>query len=211
MGRKKQQRKHQGTNQSFITTTVLPILFLFIFGLSIANETDQDFLTMAILVSINIGIFRLLGLHKAFRRTRHVQYWKLKQKVFFVLYLFLTTIMFGSIFTYGEMYISLAFFVGLLFFGVRIIWISLINLKSMLPSLENDKRSKIKQITIDDIDKMEGTEFEVYLSNLYDQMGYFAELPPHNDYGIDVIIIKDKIKTGIQAKWSWTDSWSRSS
>ena len=50
------------------------------------------------------------------------------------------------------------------------------------------------------IDKMEGKEFEVFLSKLYEGIGYYAELTPHTDYGIDVIIIKYKIKIGIQAK-----------
>ncbi|BDH61475.1 hypothetical protein MTP04_16050 [Lysinibacillus sp. PLM2] len=48
--------------------------------------------------------------------------------------------------------------------------------------------------------QIQGKEFEVFLAKLFDEMGYYSEVTPHNDFGIDVIIIKDKIKTGIQAK-----------
>jgi HJR/Mrr/RecB family endonuclease len=71
----------------------------------------------------------------------------------------------------------------------------------LFPPSEYDKHSKIRNMAIEKIDKMEGKEFEVFLSKLYEGIGYYAELTPHTDYEIDVIIIKDKIKTGIQAKY----------
>jgi restriction system protein len=54
---------------------------------------------------------------------------------------------------------------------------------------------------MEEIDRMEGIEFEVFLSKLYDALGYFAEVtPPSGDFGADVITVKEKVKTVIQAK-----------
>jgi restriction system protein len=53
---------------------------------------------------------------------------------------------------------------------------------------------------IDDIDKMEGIEFEVYIKELYIKLGYNAKTTPINDFGADVIATKDDVKLCIQAK-----------
>jgi HJR/Mrr/RecB family endonuclease len=135
-----------------------------------------------------------MGLHQAFQRTHRIQYWKFKQKCIFCLYLFLVILMIGETFPHGEL-LGIIFLIGS-------VWHSYKNLNSnyvLSPSV-GDKRSKIRHIAIGEIDEMEGTEFEVFLSKLFDGLGYYAEVTPHNDYGVDVITIKDKIKTGIQAK-----------
>ena len=57
--------------------------------------------------------------------------------------------------------------------------------------------------TIDDIDKMEGTEFERFLKKLFENMGYSAELTNHTDMGADLIISKSGERVSVQAKrWS---------
>lgn len=56
-------------------------------------------------------------------------------------------------------------------------------------------------VTMKEIDKMTGLEFEAFVGNLYKQMGYKAEVTQaSNDYGADVIVMKDQIKTVIQVK-----------
>ncbi len=57
---------------------------------------------------------------------------------------------------------------------------------------------------IDIIDNMSGTEFEKFLQVHFKKQGYKAQLTPaSNDYGADLIIEKDGIKTVVQAKrWS---------
>jgi restriction system protein len=56
-------------------------------------------------------------------------------------------------------------------------------------------------ITLKEIDKMTGREFEIFVDSLYTIMGYKTELTPaSNDYGADVIAIRHEIKTVIQVK-----------
>jgi restriction system protein len=75
--------------------------------------------------------------------------------------------------------------IGLLWFMLRKVFI-----KPPLPS-----------ITMKEIDKMTGIEFEQFIGKLYKAMGYNVEVTQaSNDYGADVIIIKDQIKTVIQVK-----------
>lgn len=50
------------------------------------------------------------------------------------------------------------------------------------------------------IDSMEGTDFEIYVRDLYIKLGYNAKTTPIHDYGADVIATKDNIKYCIQAK-----------
>lgn len=55
---------------------------------------------------------------------------------------------------------------------------------------------------IEEIDKMSGHEFELYLTNLFERLGYKVHHSGrhNNDYGCDVIIEKDGKRTAIQAK-----------
>ena len=55
--------------------------------------------------------------------------------------------------------------------------------------------------TIDDIDLMDGVEFEKLIAKLFRKMGYDAEVTKTSgDQGIDVIATKNGFKYGIQAK-----------
>jgi hypothetical protein len=64
------------------------------------------------------------------------------------------------------------------------------------------KRSNSKKrYTINDVDLMNGIEFEHFLKELFSQMGYEARVTKASgDQGIDVIAEKDGNKIGIQAK-----------
>lgn len=69
------------------------------------------------------------------------------------------------------------------------------------------ERKKIIKSGINDIDKMSGKDFEFYLKNLFERLGYKATHVGHSaagyrgDFGGDLIIEKDNIKTVIQAKY----------
>lgn len=66
--------------------------------------------------------------------------------------------------------------------------------------LYNDYTSE-NQVTIDDIDLMSGTEFEKYIKQLLESMGYKCQLTKTTgDQGIDIIAEKDKTKIAIQTK-----------
>lgn len=55
--------------------------------------------------------------------------------------------------------------------------------------------------TIDDVDMMNGNEFEHFVCELYEKMGYKAEVTKQScDQGLDVIAEKNGIRIGIQAK-----------
>ena len=55
--------------------------------------------------------------------------------------------------------------------------------------------------SIDDIDKMNGEEFEIYIGELFKKLGYkIVVTKVSGDQGIDVIVQKGGIKTGIQCK-----------
>lgn len=55
--------------------------------------------------------------------------------------------------------------------------------------------------TIDDIDLMNGVEFEIFIKNYFEKQGYKCSITKTSgDQGIDVIAIKNKVKLGIQAK-----------
>ncbi|MBA4420015.1 MAG: hypothetical protein C0391_02595 [Anaerolinea sp.] len=58
-----------------------------------------------------------------------------------------------------------------------------------------------KILTIDEIDLMTGLEFEVFIGELFNKMGYKVEITKATgDQGIDVIALKNASKLGIQTK-----------
>jgi restriction system protein len=64
---------------------------------------------------------------------------------------------------------------------------------------------RFKQIAksgILEIDKMDGTTFEKYLISLFEKLGFKVEWVgrPAGDFGADLIIQKDGVKTAVQAK-----------
>jgi restriction system protein len=62
-------------------------------------------------------------------------------------------------------------------------------------------KSPLPSFTMKEIDKMTGIEFEKFIGKLYNAMGYKTEVTQaSNDYGADVIVTKDQIKTVIQVK-----------
>lgn len=66
-------------------------------------------------------------------------------------------------------------------------------------SLLNPTNSK--KLTIEDVDLMSGYEFETFISNLFNKMGYKARVTKSSgDQGIDVLAEKNGKKYGIQTK-----------
>ena len=54
---------------------------------------------------------------------------------------------------------------------------------------------------IDELKKLSGVEFEQYLAELFINHGYQVELTPTTgDYGADLILHKDQLRTAVQAK-----------
>jgi len=60
---------------------------------------------------------------------------------------------------------------------------------------------RINRITIEDVDIMDGREFEIFIAELYKHMGYSVKVTPAtSDQGADLIIERFDEKTAIQAK-----------
>ena len=77
------------------------------------------------------------------------------------------------------------------------------NLKAMENLLFSNQTVSANQLfyTIDDIDLMDGVEFEKLIAKLFRKMGYDAEVTKTSgDQGIDVLATKNGFKYGIQAK-----------
>ena len=70
-----------------------------------------------------------------------------------------------------------------------------------LDSKHNKTSNKQEKVTIDEIDMMTGKEFENFIANFFTKQGYSTSLTKASgDQGIDVLIEKNGIKTGIQLK-----------
>ncbi|EMR07293.1 Restriction endonuclease [Bhargavaea cecembensis DSE10] len=207
MKKKRGRRKSTDAFTSKIQMTNLQRVFIMIFGMWVAYEiriSQYEIIQLLVfgiaLVSVNVVLFFLFGLHKSFRRTRHVEYWKLREKSILALYTFLATTMVGIAFKLLWLLIPV-YFICLLYVAVNKVKMAIKNMKSMLPSsLFSNKNQKIEHFSLVEIDQMSGTEFEVFLSELFDGLDHYVEITPHTDYGIDLITIKGKVKTGIQAK-----------
>lgn len=65
------------------------------------------------------------------------------------------------------------------------------------------KQYRYRKSDIYGVDKMSGEDFEMFLMNLFQRLGYKTEhIGKLGDYGGDLIIEKDGIKTMVQAKRS---------
>lgn len=58
-----------------------------------------------------------------------------------------------------------------------------------------------KQATLNEIDAMSGLEFERFVGDMFRQQGYYVEYTKTSgDYGVDLILTKDRIRTAVQTK-----------
>ncbi len=59
----------------------------------------------------------------------------------------------------------------------------------------------IRKAGLPEIDKLSGTDFEIYMEGLFNNLGYKVErVGKMADYGADLIIEKDGVRTAVQAK-----------
>jgi len=67
--------------------------------------------------------------------------------------------------------------------------------------LNNDSKTALSNTTIHEVDLMNGVEFEQFLNDLFEKMGYDSEVTKASgDQGIDIIAMKNEKSFGIQAK-----------
>lgn len=197
MSQQLRTKKHRSNYQSNTSTTILFSIVIFYLGIGIVNEINpveydlkSSLISLLFLIVLNIGLFLYMGLHKALRHSPHIRKWKLKQKGILGLYFIYTISMIINRFQRRDILTALLF-LGFLYIVIRLVM----------------RNYKIKNcfnhcnININKIDKMSGREFELFLSKLYNGLGYYTEVTPTSgDFGIDVITQKNEIKSGIQAK-----------
>ncbi len=59
----------------------------------------------------------------------------------------------------------------------------------------------VKMATLDEIDAMGGVEFERFIGRIYEAQGYAVEYTSASgDYGVDLVMTKDHIRTAVQVK-----------
>jgi len=63
-----------------------------------------------------------------------------------------------------------------------------------------EKRRNLRLLTLADVDTMSGLEFEAYVAELFRAQGYKVQMTPINDYGVDIILQKDGVRTAVQTK-----------
>jgi hypothetical protein len=110
----------------------------------------------ALLILMNIGFFRLLGLHLVLKQTKKVKYCTFAQKGKLTLYLFVTLMMFAPHNIIGGL-LYLFFFIGLIYFIFIGIWSWYKNINSVISSSES---TKVNFVAIEEIDNMDGRQFE---------------------------------------------------
>lgn len=67
--------------------------------------------------------------------------------------------------------------------------------------LKTKQKRRVNKYTIDDVDLMNGAEFEEFVGLLFKKMGYSSQVTKQSgDQGLDVIASKNGTKIGIQAK-----------
>jgi len=92
-----------------------------------------------------------------------------------------------------------AFFRGFFTFWPFFVFILIVALIKLL-LLWNEKK-RLERSGVNDIDQMDGKTFEKYLEVLFKKLGYKVERTRYvGDYGADLVVRKDGIKTIIQAK-----------
>lgn len=174
------------------------ILLLLIFGLS-ATIIESGHEVMAAFI-FTFG-FLILGwmylkLNLVSSRTWKIKYWNLWDKSKLILFIVLVFSFVGLATGADWLNELIEWFIV---FGL--IWFFIAYLRKGIRFLTSLYKPRTpSSFAIEEIDKMDGIQFEITLEKIYDGLGYFAELTPFNDFGADVIIIKSKEKTVIQAK-----------
>jgi restriction system protein len=106
-------------------------------------------------------------------------------------YMSLSVLLGTVVFTYTQnLTYAITAFVG----GIAII-------VAIIMYLKNKERQRLLQSGISDVDKMSGTQFEVFLKVHFQKQGYRVELTPTTgDYGADLVLSKNGERIVVQAK-----------
>jgi restriction system protein len=62
------------------------------------------------------------------------------------------------------------------------------------------QRSVLRKLTLTNIDVLPGLEFERWVGEQLRIRGFKIRFTPNNDYGVDIIAVKDGVRTAVQVK-----------
>ena len=65
---------------------------------------------------------------------------------------------------------------------------------------QHTRQKALRAVDMAKVDEMTGLEFEKYVAALLNSRGYKTKLTPINDYGVDIIARKGKVKIAVQVK-----------
>ena len=75
--------------------------------------------------------------------------------------------------------------------------------KTPSPQETKEFLKELSKTTLHDVDAMEGTEFEEYIADLFNALGFSAKVTPKTrDFGVDVVAQNEYVRIGIQCKRS---------
>lgn len=165
-------------------------IFIF-FGLYLINKVQENISYLFVLGVYSLFILTYIYTSKSLYKHRTARKFLSPSIVLFLLF-------FGFSYSIGFLLDfpkeTLISFISILFAAFVIVFSAILLYK----------KTKIDQIInsgIEKVDKMSGENFEIFLENLFKNKGYKVKRTPlSGDFGADLIVEKDSIKTAVQAK-----------
>jgi restriction system protein len=95
-------------------------------------------------------------------------------------------------------------FFDALFVSLWPLWLVVAGVGAIKVAIELYRLRRLASSGINEVDAMDGRTFEQFLATLFRRLGYRVETTRYQgDYGADLIVLKDRMKTAVQAKrWS---------
>src|SRR3954453_21393982 len=104
---------------------------------------------------------------------------------------------------YGALAIGLAAFATKALIYLVLFFVTVIaTIKISFRKIARERR-KFAGLQLEDIDRMSGEDFELYLEVLFERLGYEPDTTERYDKAADLILKKEGIRTAVQAK-CWT-------
>ncbi|GGD21469.1 restriction endonuclease [Pontibacillus salipaludis] len=171
--------------------------FIFIALLLSVSISEEDLQTRwvlsALLLGMNSYIAKALALHLTYKRSRRIRTWSLIEKLRLSIYLFVTLITMGASGSWEVYYL----------FSIAL---ALLLMHKYSDTLFSKSKTTHDAFAMREIDQMSGTEFEQFVSKLYEGLGYTTQLnPATGDYGAAILTVKKRVKTAIQTKCYGSD------
>ncbi|TAK89516.1 restriction endonuclease [Patescibacteria group bacterium] len=97
---------------------------------------------------------------------------------------------------------SLIELTGLFVAIILAVGLTVIGVSYIIQQRRSQKRLQaLRLLRLDDVDRMSGIQFEKYVAELLKYQGYSVKTTPvSGDYGVDLVITRNKVRTAVQLK-----------